>query len=489
MFGDLKRLFRHGGIYLAGNILNRLGAFVLLPLYTSHLSVAQYGVLELLYTTSAMFSVVFSAGLAHTTLRFFFDYTDKADQHAVVSTNLVVIMLLSTVGALGVHFVAVPLSGLLFDSPDFARAIDICLAIMVLELATEVGFAYLRAREMSLFYVWLSFARLAIQLLFSVYFVARLGMGVEGVLWANLASVILGALAVVGYALSQCGLTVRRALVPTMLRYSLPMAGSGIIGAVLLNVDRLLLKEMLSLDAVGIYALAVKFSLLLGFLVTEPFYRAYGPFRFSIQTQPNAAELQARVMHYLAAGATWVALGIALLMPEVLLFMATPAYEPASLFVGGLLLSGIAGAVGYCFETGLLVHKQTRYLFYASCANFVAKVGLSLVLIPVLGIQGAVVAHLAATLLRVAMINRASQRLQPIPYHWQPVMIILGLAGILFAAGQLVNFHRWQWSLPYKALLFAMFPMLLYFSDSACREAAGKLLAKLRARRRREEAV
>ncbi len=68
MLDDLKRLFRHGGIYLVGNILNRVGAFLLLPLYTQHLPLAEYGVLEILYSTVAIISVLCAAGLSHTTL-------------------------------------------------------------------------------------------------------------------------------------------------------------------------------------------------------------------------------------------------------------------------------------------------------------------------------------------------------------------------------------------------------------------------------------
>ena len=87
MFEDIRSLLRHGGIYLIGNVMNRVGAFLLLPLYTRHLAVAEYGVLEILYSTVAVISVVLAAGLSHTTLRFYFDFKEQADRHAVVTTK------------------------------------------------------------------------------------------------------------------------------------------------------------------------------------------------------------------------------------------------------------------------------------------------------------------------------------------------------------------------------------------------------------------
>lgn len=480
MFDDLKRLFRHGGIYLVGNILNRVGAFVLLPLYTKHLAVAEYGVLELLYTTVAVISVVFSAGLSHTTLRFYYDYTEERDRHAVVVTNLVTILMLGIFGAIAVHFVRGPISVLLFDTLNYRNALDLCLAIMVLEMSTEIGFAYLRAREQSFFYVWLSVARLLLQVSLSIYLVARRDMGIDGVLWANLASVALAWLVVIGYTFWNCGVTVRTSLIPAMLRYSLPMAGSGVIGAIMLNVDRLLLKEMSSLEAVGLYALAMKFAMLLTFLVAEPFYRAYGPFRFSILHKENASAIQATVLYFLVAGASFVALEVALFMPEVLHFMAAPAYLSASHYAPLLLAGGIVGAATYCFETGILVAKRTNYLLYISVAILMVKVALNFALIPWLGIHGAVLAFFVTALVRARMINSISQRLFPVAYAYAPLWRIAFIATVVYLASLGLDEHIWMVSIPAKLLLSGVFAAALYFTDNEIRRLVDRGILQIK---------
>jgi O-antigen/teichoic acid export membrane protein len=483
MLNDLKRLFRHGGIYLIGNILNRVGAFLLLPLYTQHLALAEYGVLEILYATVAVISVVCAAGLAHTTLRFYFDYAEERDRHAVVTTNLFTITALGTAGALILHLFGARVSELLFNTPEYRHALDMCLAIMVLEMSTEVGFAYLRAKEKSLLFVWLSFARLLLQLGLSIYLVAGREMGIHGVLLANLASAALGWIAVVGYTLVNCGIAFRKNMVPPMLRYSLPMAAGGILGAVSMNVDRFMMKEMLSLEAVGLYALAMKFALLLTFLVSEPFFRAYGPFRFSILNQPNAGELQALAVRYLVAAASLVGLGIALFMPEVLFLMAGTAYQSAYLYVPFLLAAGVVAAAAYCFETGILVKKKTKYLLYISLATLAVKVVLNFALITTLQVYGAALAFFGASLVQAGLVNHFSQRLFPVSYPYLAMFRVMLLASVAYVSSLWIDYRVWTISIPVKLLLVMSFVAVLLLVDGEIRGVIKRGYGRLRNRR------
>jgi O-antigen/teichoic acid export membrane protein len=482
MFSDIKRLLRHSGIYLIGNILNRVGAFVLLPLYTRYLPVADYGALEILYATTAVISVVLAAGLSHTTLRFYFEQHAETDKKAVVTTNLVLVMVIGSLGALAVFAVREPLTQLLFDSTRFSFALTVCLIAMVLEMSTEVGFAYMRAREKSALYVILSFARLLLQVGLSVYLVVQKGMGIDGVLLANLASVALGWVVVAGYALWHCGRNIALPLIKPMLRYSLPMAASALVGSVAINADRFLIKEMLSLDAVGIYALAMKFALLLSFLVSEPFARAYSPFRFSIMEQANAAEIQALVLRHLVTATSLVALGVALFMPEVLHFLAGKPYQSAHLYTPFLLASVVVSMASYCFETGILVKKKTTYLLYIALTVLVAKIALNVILISKFGLYGAAIAYFLAALLQAFLVNLASQKLMPLQYPYAAMWRVGLLAAVAYALSLPLDYRDWTVSIPAKLGIVASFLALAYMTDHSLRDVVQRGVILLRRR-------
>lgn len=466
---ELKSLFRHSGIYLIGNLLNRLGAFLLLPLYTSHLSVAEYGRLEMLYSFTAIISVIFGAALAHATLRFYYERSEQSDRNKVVVTGFVTVLALGSVGSALVFLVREPAARLLLDGADYVSALELGIAILVFELTTEVGFAYLRVRELSIFYVAISFLRLLIQVGLTLYLLGALELGVVGVLQANLASVVIVWLVVMGYTLRRCGLRVDWMWLGPMLRYSLPMGLSGIVAAVTTNVDRFLLKHFLSLEAVGLFGLAMKFALLLMFVVLEPFHRSYGPFRFSVMKQEGAPAIQAQAAHYVFVLAAIVALGIAMLTPEVLLLMATPSYLGAMYVTPILLLGVMLSGLSYCYETGVLYHKQTKLLLYNHVLGLLLKVSLNLALIPWIGIFGAAVAYVFTQAAYAAMVNRASQQFYSIPYEYAPLFRVAGLVAVCYLASLLIDYRVLWLSLPLKLTLVMALLVGLYWTDPLSR--------------------
>lgn len=452
---------------MIGNLLNRVGAFLLLPLYTSYLSVADFGRLEMLYALTAVISIIFGAGLAHATLRFYFDQPEGPRRERVIVTGLVTVLVFALTGAGLVYLFRLPLATLLLDSPDYVLALELCLAILVPELVTEVGFAYLRAREQSVFYILVAFVRLVAQVGLSLVLVAQHGLGVVGVLSANLASVAIVCLAVIGYTLSRCGFKPDWSQLKPMLRYSLPMALAGIVGGLAVNVDRFLLKELDSLEAVGLYGLATKFGLLLTFLVLEPFYRSYGAFRFSVIKNADAPTIQSQAAHYLFVFAVSAALGIALITPEVLYLMATPMYIDAYRITPILLLGVMISGLSYCYETGILYEKRTRYLLYVYLSALAVKVVANLLLVPALGVYGAAIAFVAANAAYALLANRASQRLYAVPYTYRALGWVTMLAALVYLAGFTLDFRAPFVSVPLKALLFLAFLAVLYRFDAA----------------------
>lgn len=469
MQADLKRLFRQSGIYLFGNLFNRLGAFLLLPLYTTQLSVAEYGRLELLYSLTTVFAVVFAAGLSHSTLRFYFEQPEGPDRRRIVTTGLAMVFTLSSLGAASVYLARAPIATMLLDNAAYAPALDLCLMILVLELTTEVGFAYLRARELALFYVLVSFTKLLVQVGMSIYFVGVLHRGIFGVLQANLLTVAFGAIVVVGYTLRHCGFALNMAMLGPMLRYSIPMALGGILAPLSGNIDRFLLKEMVSLEAIGLYGLAMKFALLLTFVVLEPFHRGYGPFRFSVMGKDDAFAIQVQAAHYLFVFAMVAGLGIALVTPEILSVMAQQSYVPAYTIVPILLLGVAVGGITYCYETGILYRKKTKYLLYINIGILVAKTSLNVALIPIMGVHGAAAAFVGTNLIYAILVNRVSQKLYYVPFRYAPLAWIAALAAVFYLGSLWLDYRVLSVSIPVKLILVLVLIAVLYRFDALTR--------------------
>jgi O-antigen/teichoic acid export membrane protein len=466
MTEEIKRLTRTGGIYLLGNIANRIGAFLLLPLYTHRLSVQEYGLLELLYSTMAMISVLISLGLSHATLRFYFEYQKKKDRDAVITTNFTVTLILATVVMLILSFWRTSFASLVLGDPRLASVLTICFVIIVLEMTAEILLAYLRAREFAFLFVALAILQLVVQVSGSLFFLIVRGEGVPGVLKANLICVGVSWIVALLVVLRNCGFSVHREKILPILRYSLPFALGGIIGVASGNIDRFMVNKLVSMEAVGIYGLAARFTSLLSFLLAEPFSRSYGPFRFSIIRNSNAASIQSLVARYLVIGTTFLSLGIALYTPDVIRIMATKEYLGAASLVPILLFGAGFAILNYCFQTGILYSKETKHLFRISLGSAVFGVLVNYFLLSAIGIMGAAISFTLTQILVAMWTNWKSQRFFRVEYPLSRMIWIVSIGVCMYILGAFFQPDNVVVSVFWKLLLCCIFLVIGYFTDN-----------------------
>ena len=415
--GDISRFFRSSVVYALGNALSRIGAFVLLPVYTRFLAVEQYGELELFYVIGAVASGFLSIGIAHATLRFYFEYSEAADRNAVVSTNLLASMAISTAGVLAVGWFAEDIARLLFADAALAPGVWLVLATLVFELSSQVSLAYVRARERAGLFVAVALAKLVLQVAVNTYTLVVLHAGVVGVLAGNLATVVLGWLVLAAFTVRHTGLAFSWAKLVPVLKYGYPFLLTTMVALVAANVDRFLITSLLTLQALGLYALATKFASLLAELVGEPFNQSYGAFRFTIMGRPDAGAIQARIVRYLLIVSCFGALGLVYFIDAVLRVMSAPAYWEAAKLVPPLAIAAVLKVVTYPLQTGILFHKETRHIFHVGVVVAIVNTLGGLALISWLGLYGACLTIVISAMVYMALTNHFAQRYFPVAYE------------------------------------------------------------------------
>lgn len=437
---EIGRFAKHSAIYAIGNALNRVGAFLLLPIYTNFLSTAEYGVIELFYAVAIVILSVLSVGLSHATLRFYFDYDDEGSRRALVSTNLLASLVLGAFGAGVIALWHSEIARMLFPNADYSRGMLLILLSLVFQLSSEICEAYVRARENSLLFVVISAIRLLVQLVANSLLVVVFNAGVEGVLLGNLCAVAAGWAILFIYTTRHCGFAFHMDKLLPVLRYSSPFLLTTIVGIVAGNIDRFLINGMLTLQALGIYALATKFSRLLSELISEPFNRAYGAFRFSVMDTPDAAAIQARLVRYLLAGASVLGLGILFFTRDLLVVMSHRDFWPAADILPLLVLAAIINAVSYPVQSGILFKKRSDEIFYIGVANALVRAVGGFALISWFGLLGACASVLLSATLNLVLTDRIAQRFFPVSYEFRRLAGIV-LLGLLFYLGSLPFTH------------------------------------------------
>lgn len=424
--GDLARFFKHSSIYAAGNVINRIGAFLLLPIYTNYLTVAEYGTLELFYSTAALVGGLVGAGFAHATLRFYFEYGELRERNQVVITNLTVSMLITLAGVSVISLFAEPISAYLFHE-DLSLALYIVLATVVLETSSQVCLAYVRAVEKSILFIALSSLKLVVQVSVNATLVIAYQAGVTGVLFGNLLAVLTGWLILIVFVVRNCGLSWDFAKLKQVLLYSYPFVLSSITGLVRGNADRFLINGMLGVEALGLYALAIRFAQVLDNLLGEPFRNSYGAFRYSVMKQENAGQMQADIFRLLMIGSLTLALGLAFYAIDVLRIMSAREFHEASTLLPLLLLAGLTTMGCYVAQSGILISKNTKYVFYISVLSATLSVVFNMLLIDRFGVQGACLAQLLTAGVVLVVMEMLSRRYFKVAYDYKKLALLFAL--------------------------------------------------------------
>ncbi len=459
---DLSGFFKHSSIYALGNIATRVGSFLLLPLYTHYMTVSDYGALELFYVTSSVISSLLSAGLAHATLRFYYEYKEKRDRNQVVTSCIISTLLYSVPFVAALSFWKVPLARVVFGDASLSRGFNWVFMILVLELLRQIGLAYFRAREYSTMYVVVCLLQLVVQVCCNVYTVGVQKSGVIGVLMGNFLSVLVGCSFIMFVVIRECGISYDWTKMKVIFKYSYPFLLTAMFGMVLSNLDRIILRAFFSLTEVGLYALAYKFGTLIQELIIEPYTRNFGAYRFKIMKDANVKEHLLKLYNQVLLILVIAGLGVSLFSRDVMRIMTAPGFWDAYRTVPWIVLSFIVQGIGYSFQTGILYEKKTKWLIHINLFSSSINVFLYLILIPKFGPVGAGLSVLCKSILEAAMTYIASHRCYPLDYDFIRTYKTIGIAVIFVVALRLFNSTSVWIGLAISAALMIFFPFALY---------------------------
>ena len=464
----LFELSRHTAIYGIGGLTSRFLAVLMLPLYTSYVSVGDYGRIELLMSVMAVAVVLIRGGANFGFIRFYF--LDKASEYRR--------RLIRTVFWAQMGYATLALALCVIFASEIARALNVnwrpgadlqgsgtslVVATAVL-LWANVNYAQMtslfRAEQRSVAFSIATLLNIGITVPLTVILVVVYKQGPLGIIVGNLSGTLVVFLALLGYRREQLGLQFDRSLLHTMNRFGIPLMAAALATWVLNFGDRLMLAKLLhgtyALHQVGQYSLAIKVSSAMVLLFTA-FQIAWPAFAYSIEDENEAKGVYSYVLTYLMFVAAWAAVGLSLFAPWIVRLLARrPGYWPASEAIPALAFASVffAGFIVVTIATGRA--RQTQFNWVATTAGAVLNFSLNLWLIPAYGMLGAAYATLAGYMLIMALRTWNAQRVYPVQYQWRRVAVLVLAAGALTAIGKTM-----PQSLLLASVLTVAYPLLL----------------------------
>ncbi|HEX5761712.1 MAG TPA: lipopolysaccharide biosynthesis protein [Solirubrobacterales bacterium] len=494
MSGYLRRLATTGAAYTAANILSKLIAVGLLPLYTRYLSPADYGVAEVLFAAVVAASIVVRFGVIEAVLRFY--YRAGEDPDRVVRASFAALFWFATAAALVALPFAAPLSEALLAerAPDLMRIAIGGLWVLTLH---EYLLTLFRLEERARAFFAVTIANVLAAIALTVALVVGADEGARGLL---LGSYVSGGLFVLGLIVvhrHRLSLWPDLPLLRRMLRFGLPTMPAELSLYALNFVDRIIILRTLGAAEAGLYSVAIKFAQGVNILV-RGFQLAWPPLAYSIRDDDEARRVYATVVSLFLAACAFVVAALWLFARWIARALAAPEFFESYEAVG-LVSAAVALYALYMVQLVILGRTgRTEFNFPATVAALVVNVVLNLILVPPLGIVGAGLALVASYLVVVALMYVFTQRLFPVPYEWGRLARVVLATAAVVAAGELLLPTDGIDGFLSRGALLAAYPFVLLASGFFSAEERGwlaqlrrpgELLARFRAARDRPAEV
>ena len=438
IFSSITKLAKQSAIYGVGGLVSRILAVLLLPLYTSYLSTADYGKIETLVAATAVLVIVLRMGISSAFFRFYFDAKDDDGRTRIVRTSFWFTMTSATAGLIvGVLF-ASQISHLLQlgDEPGLVYAAAVGLwAGMNYEQLTSL----FRAEDRSVAYVAASLTNVLITVGATVLLVVVYKKGPLGVLVGNFIGTLCVYFVLLGYRRYQLGLVFDRKLFRAMNKFGMPLVPAALALWAVNFIDRLFIALFKDQGEVGVYSVAVRVSSAIVFLMMA-FRMAWPAFAYSIEDDRHARRTYSYVLTYVVYVACWISLAFALLAPWIVHLLArNPSFYRASEAVGLLSFGGAAYMAYTVMAIGSGRARKTQWNWVIAAIAAAINVVLNVILIPPYGMIGAAIATVAAYVALFIGMVIYSQEVYYVAYQWRRVLTATAVAVGLTVLGALVN--------------------------------------------------
>lgn len=390
----------------AGTLGSKLMTFLMVRFYTGILTPSDYGTADFLMQTANLLIPVASMGITNGVFRFALDEPERRKS-------------IFSAGALTLAAGAVLLAGLtplLRAIPALGGYAGLVSCYALVSCCHSLCAQYVRAEGKMALFAGQGIVNTALVIGWNLLFLARLRLGVTGYV---LSVVLADGLCAVWLVLRE---RLWRLLIPhperdvfrRMLRYSIPLIPTTVFWWITGVSDRYMVTGFLGAEANGLYAVACKVPTLLT-LLSGVFLEAWQFSAISEAEGDSGAHIAFysqvwsafQAVMFLAAGTV-----TALSRWEIRL-MCDEEYRAAWRYVPVLSAAMIFSAFTSFAGSVYVVEKKSLLSFWTAMAGAALNLGLNLLLIPTIGIQGAALATLASYLLSFGIRAVSARRLLP----------------------------------------------------------------------------
>ncbi|MCW8849017.1 MAG: oligosaccharide flippase family protein [Melioribacteraceae bacterium] len=464
MFNIIKETLRSSIIYGIGTISTKLIGFVLIPLYTSYFSTADFGILSIIEITTAFLTTIISLKINAAFFRWYWDKEYIPRQKSIFFTSLILLFLFSLIG-FGIFWrYSDQFSLLIFDSTKYSYLIQLMYISSSLQVTIDLILYLMRLQEKALYYSSISIIKLLVALVLIILFIVTFNRGVDGIYEAVIISQLIFIAITIKYIIINSTFYLELSVFWDMLKFSMPLIVAELSGVILTISDRYCLNFLASPSEVGIYSLGFKVSNTLRVFVYSSVMLAVGPLIYKYIDMPNNKRFYSKLLTYFAFGTMLATILISIFSDNLIQLLAKDkAYWASINLIPIISFSILFSILKDVSLTGLNILKRTSIMAVVVFLMAVLNIGLNFLLIPYYDSFGAAFSTLITRIISFVIFYRIAQKYYFIPYEINKVIKIIILGFAIIGVEFLFTIDNFFLSVTLKVLLTLSFPILLYY--------------------------
>lgn len=377
-----KQLLKNTVIIAIGKLSTQIISFLLLPLYTSKLSPAEYGTYDFLVTLSVFLLPVITMLMEESMFRFLIDAEDLKNKKRVITATITY----TTIGTLLFTIIAGIVMGIMKYEYTFVFLLFIISNVLIgLSNALARGTGKIKLYSLSNFILGAS------TIVLNVVFIVSLKLGVNGLLWSNtIANSVTALIVLIKLHLPQfiSRKDLSKKTLVEMLRYSIPLVPNNLSWIIISLSDRLMLTWMIGTDANGLFSIAYKFPNII--------YTCYGFFSTAwkesaakILKEDNKTQYYNSIYKDIKFFLKAIVLGLIAIMPFVFPLLVDSSYNEAYKYIPILVISIYYTNMSNFYGGIFTAFKNTKIMGSTTIVAAILNVIINLIFIPKFGIFAA----------------------------------------------------------------------------------------------------
>jgi O-antigen/teichoic acid export membrane protein len=396
----LKKIVYLSGIYSIGNFLEKGVAFLFIPIYTTYLGTADYGVIGLMWVTVGLCNGLFYPAVYQGFIRYFHSVEMKNKQGLLLFNSVLILIVQALLFSIIFFWFSKIIASEILKNEDLINIVQVyCLILFFLPIS-EILFAFLRQREKAKTIVLISLAHSIFYAGIVLFGLIVFELGVMAMIYGLFIGLVFKVCFVLPIFWKESTHTVSLSVMSKPLRYGYQRILAGWSSLLIRSGDRYVMLIFLTISSVGLYNFGYQIASVLNILFVTPFLSSIQPIIFKQEDNPvGQKEFIKKASTYFYLLGMFFCLSLSLYCKEIIEMIATKnEFWGSWVVVPILCYSFILNGMGIFFDWGLVMTKNGFRISLNVIIGAVMNIGFNFLLIPVWGILGAAYATLISIL-------------------------------------------------------------------------------------------